>query len=370
MSADEDVMRHALALGRRGLGNTAPNPAVGAVVWKDTPQGPVILGRGFTQKGGRPHAETEALKAAGGAARGAIMSVTLEPCSHHGKTPPCAEAIIAAGIARVVTALEDPDPRVAGQGHALLRQAGVDVVTGVLRDEALRANRGHVLRITQKRPFVTLKLAQTANGFAASGTDQRLMITGENANARTQILRATHDAILIGIGTAVKDDPLLTLRLPGLEGQGPIRIIADPFLSLLLGSKLVETARQSPLWVAGLHQASDDQADALEDAGADIVRVPSDQGDGRLLDLPALMTELAARGITRILCEGGPHLGEALLERDLVDELVVMTSLQSFDGPGLRAFPAAAQAIKDTQFRMRDHYEAAPDHIEIFERIV
>ncbi len=369
MSADEDVMRHALALGRRGLGNTAPNPAVGAVVWKQTPQGPVILGRGFTQKGGRPHAETEALKAAGEAARGAIMSVTLEPCSHHGKTPPCAEAIIAAGIARVVTALEDPDPRVAGQGHELLRKAGIEVVTGVLRDEALRANRGHVLRVTHKRPMLTLKLAQTANGIAASGTDERLMITGENANARTQILRATHDAILVGIGTALKDDPLLTLRLPGLEGQGPVRIIADPFLTLPLDSKLVASAKQTPLWVVGMHQACDDKADELEDAGVEIIRVPSAEGNGRLLDFKALMNELAARGITRVLCEGGPRLGEALLQAGLVDDLVLITAPQTFEDNGVPALSDAACAIKDTQFRLRGSDDAAPDRIEIFERI-
>lgn len=369
MSADEDVMRHALALGRRGLGNTAPNPAVGAVVWKDTPQGPVILGRGFTQKGGRPHAETEALKAAGDAARGATMSVTLEPCSHHGKTPPCAEAIIAAGIKRVVTALDDPDPRVAGQGHELLRKAGIEVVTGVLRDEALRANRGHVLRITQHRPFVALKLAQTQNGIAATGTAERLMITGDNANARTQILRATHDAILIGIGTALKDDPLLTLRLPGLEGQGPIRIVADPFLALPRETKLVLSARQIPLWVVCLHQACDEKADELEDAGVEIIRVPSAHGDGLLLDLKALMTELAARGITRVLCEGGPHFGEALLAANLVDELVLMTAPQTYDGTGVPALSADARATVAAQFRLRDSWQAAPDRIDLYERM-
>lgn len=369
MSADEDVMRHALALGRRGLGNTAPNPAVGAIVWKNTPQGPVILGRGFTQPGGRPHAETEALRAAGDDARGAIMSVTLEPCSHHGKTPPCAEAIVQAGIARVVTALEDPDPRVAGQGHDLLRKAGIEIVTGVLREEALRANRGHILRVTEKRPMVTLKLARTADGFAGSGTTERLMITGENANARTHMLRATHDAILVGARTALADDPQLTVRLPGFEGQGPIRIVADPFLKLPVDSRLVKTAQQSPLWIAGLHQACDDKADMLEDAGASIIRVPSEAGNGRLLDLRALMAELAARGITRVLCEGGPHFGGALLQAGLVDEIVVMTSPSAFERDGVRAFSDDATALIETQFKLRDRFDAAPDRIEIFERI-
>lgn len=369
MSTDEDVMRHALALGRRGLGNTAPNPAVGAVVWKDTPDGPVILGRGFTQKGGRPHAETEALKAAGDAARGANMTVTLEPCSHHGKTPPCAEAIIEAGIIRVVTALDDPDPRVAGRGHDLLRQAGIEVVTGVLSDEALRANRGHVLRITEKRPMVTLKLARTADGFAGSGSDQRLLITSENANLRTHMLRATHDAILVGAKTARADDPMLTVRLPGFDGQGPVRIIADPFLSLDPEGTLVKSAAQNPLWLACLHQSSDDRADLLEDYGVEILRVPSQAGDGRELDLKALMTELAARGLTRVLCEGGPHLAASLLRLGLVDELVLITSPMA-QGHGLRAFDEEAEARIAQSFRLREIVEAAPDRIEIFERIV
>jgi diaminohydroxyphosphoribosylaminopyrimidine deaminase/5-amino-6-(5-phosphoribosylamino)uracil reductase len=367
MSADEDVMRHALALGRRGLGNTAPNPAVGAVVWKDTPQGPVILGRGFTQAGGRPHAETEALKAAGEAARGAIMTVTLEPCSHHGKTPPCAEAIIAAGIARVVTALDDPDPRVAGRGHQLLRDAGVDVVTGVLREEALRANRGHVLRVTAHRPMVTLKLAQTADGYAGSGTADRLMITGENANARTQILRATHDAILVGANTARSDDPQLTVRLPGFEGQGPVRIIADPFLTIDPESVLVKTAHDHPLWIVCLNHASDDKVDLLEDLGVEILRVPSQAGDGRELDLNLAMAGLASRGLTRILCEGGPHLAASLLRAELVDEIVIMTSPHKA-GSGLLAFDRDTENLIAQQFRKRDSYDASPDRITLLER--
>jgi diaminohydroxyphosphoribosylaminopyrimidine deaminase/5-amino-6-(5-phosphoribosylamino)uracil reductase len=368
MSADEDVMRHALALGRRGLGNTAPNPAVGAIVWKDTPLGPVILGRGFTQPGGRPHAETEALKAAGEAARGAVMTVTLEPCSHHGKTPPCAEAIVAAGITRVVTALDDPDPRVAGRGHELLRQAGIEVVTGVLREEALRANRGHVLRLTANRPMVTLKLAQTADGFAGSGTEQRLMITGENANWRTQMLRATHDAILVGAKTAHADDPQLTVRLPGFEGQGPARIVADPFLAIDPESTLVKSAQNHPLWIACLHHASDDKADLLEDLGIEIIRVPSQSGDGRELDLNALMAEFASRGLTRILCEGGPHLASSLIKAGLVDEIVVMTA--PFDnGSGLRAFDADTQTRMAEQFHLRETVQASPDRIDTFERI-
>jgi diaminohydroxyphosphoribosylaminopyrimidine deaminase / 5-amino-6-(5-phosphoribosylamino)uracil reductase len=368
MSADEDVMRHALALGRRGLGNTAPNPAVGAIVWHDTPQGPLIVGRGFTQKGGRPHAETEALRAAGEAARGAIMTVTLEPCSHHGKTPPCAEAIIAAGIKRVVTGLDDPDPRVAGRGHQLLRDAGIEVVPHILHHEALRANLGHVLRITQNRPMLTLKMAQTQDGFAGSGTDERLLITSENANARTQILRATHDAVLIGVRTAALDHPQLTVRLPGLEDQQPIRIIADPFLTLDAESALARSAKVAPLWLACLPQASDDKADLLEDLGIEIIRIPSAMAEGRLLDLNALMRELAARGLTRILCEGGPRFGGALIKDHLVDELIVMTAPVRVQ-EGLPAFDPVSLDRIQKNYRLTQTLMADPDQITVYERM-
>src|SRR3954451_6954122 len=216
---DADFLSAAWALGGRALGRAPPNPAVGAVVVRDG----VIVGRGWTRDGGRPHAETEALDDAGQAARGATLYVGLEPRSHYGKTPPCADAIIAAGIARVVSALEDPDPRVAGRGHARLRAAGIEVATGIGAEEARRANLGHILRVTQGRPMVTLKLAETADGFAASANahDPRLMITGQAANNRVQMMRALHDAIMIGAGTALGDDPLLTVRLPGLDKRSP-----------------------------------------------------------------------------------------------------------------------------------------------------
>ena len=221
-------MRHALSLARRGLGNTWPNPAVGAVIWHMTPDGPVIVGRGFTQPGGRPHAEPMALQMAGEAARGASMAVTLEPCSHHGKTPPCADAICDAGMARVVSAIEDPDPRVNGRGHIHLRAHGVEVVVGPLARDARLVNLGFIRRIVDGRPLVTVKLASTADGFAArlktgnSGVE-RLLITGADANARVHLMRAEHDAVVVGINTVLDDDPLLTCRLPGLEHRSPVR---------------------------------------------------------------------------------------------------------------------------------------------------
>ncbi|HLJ69802.1 MAG TPA: bifunctional diaminohydroxyphosphoribosylaminopyrimidine deaminase/5-amino-6-(5-phosphoribosylamino)uracil reductase RibD, partial [Roseiarcus sp.] len=225
---DERFMAAALALGRRGLGRAAPNPAVGALIVRDG----VVVGRGFTAAGGRPHAERSALDQAGHLAKGATIYVTLEPCAHQGRGPPCAAAIVEAGIACVVSAMEDPDPRTAGQGHALLRRAGIEVAVGVGAAAARRDHLGHILRVSQNRPAVTLKLAQTADGFAAGARyDPRLAITGEAANSRVQILRAMHDAIMIGIGTALGDDPLLTVRFPGAEAR-PLRVVLDPRLSL------------------------------------------------------------------------------------------------------------------------------------------
>ncbi|MDE3175088.1 MAG: bifunctional diaminohydroxyphosphoribosylaminopyrimidine deaminase/5-amino-6-(5-phosphoribosylamino)uracil reductase RibD, partial [Pseudomonadota bacterium] len=242
---DARFMDAALALGRRHLGLTAPNPSVGALILR----GDVVVGAGVTAPGGRPHAETLALAEAGEQARGATAYVTLEPCSHHGQTPPCAEALVAAGVARVVCALEDPDERVAGRGIALLRAAGIEVVVGVGAQAARRDHLGHILRVTQGRPMVTLKIARTADGYAAGDEhDPRLAITGEIANRRTQTFRAQHDAIMIGIGTAIAADPLLTLRQPGLD-QKPLRVVLDSRLSLPPDSRLCATAETYPTLV-------------------------------------------------------------------------------------------------------------------------
>src|ERR1700691_1530903 len=227
-------MALALTLGRRGLGRTWPHPAVGAVIVKNG----MIVGRGWTQPGGRPHAEVEALRRAGAAARGATMYVTLEPCSHHGKTPPCADAIIAAGIARVVSALEDPNPEVAGAGHARLRAAGIAVEVGLGAAEARRAHAGHIRRMRDGRPHVLLKLAVSADGKAGAAGRRPLAITGEPARERVHLMRAQSDAIMIGIGTALADDPLLTCRLPRMEKDSPVRVVLDGELRLPVGSRL------------------------------------------------------------------------------------------------------------------------------------
>src|SRR5262245_8093323 len=317
MSSAEDArfMALALALGRRGLGRTWPNPAVGAVVAKDG----VIVGRGWTQPGGRPHAETEALRRAGAAARGATLYVTLEPCSHHGKTPPCADAIIAAGIARVVSALVDPNPEVAG--HWRLAEAGVVVEVGVGAEEARRAHAGHIRRVQDGRPHVMLKLAISADGKAALAGRRPAAITGEAGRARVHLMRARSDAVLTGIGTAVADDPLLTCRLPGM--RSPVRVVLDGALRLPLASKLVATARQVPLWVVTSEAAARAREQALAAHGVDVARVPGAEGK---LELAAVLKLLAQRGITRLMVESGPILAAAFLRADLVDEAALFRS--------------------------------------------
>src|SRR5438105_2099937 len=268
---DARFMALALALGRRGLGRTWPNPAVGAVVARDS----VIIGRGWTQPGGRPHAETEALRRAGAAARGATLYVTLEPCSHHGKTPPCADAIVAAGIARVVSALVDPNPEVAGAGHWRLAEAGVVVEVGVGAEEARRAHAGHIRRVQDGRPHVLLKLAVSADGKAGLSGRRPVAITGEAANARVHALRAMNDAVLTGIGTALADDPLLTCRLPGMAERSPVRVVLDSALRLPTESRLAATAREVPLWIVAGEAPPTTRAEALQHRGAEALSVAS-----------------------------------------------------------------------------------------------
>src|SRR5262249_44281789 len=244
-SADGRNMALALSLGRRGLGRTWPNPAVGAVIVKDGQ----IVGRGWTQVGGRPHAEVEALRRAGVAARGATLYVTLEPCSHHGKSPPCADAVIAAGIARVVSALEDPNPEVAGAGHARLRAAGIAVDVGLGAEAARRDHAGHIRRMRDGRPHIVLKLAVSADGKLGTAGRKPVAITGAQARDRVHLLRAQSEAIMTGIGTALADDPILTCRLPGMANRSPVRIVLDGMLRLPARARLVASAREVPLWI-------------------------------------------------------------------------------------------------------------------------
>ncbi|MGQ0457730.1 MAG: bifunctional diaminohydroxyphosphoribosylaminopyrimidine deaminase/5-amino-6-(5-phosphoribosylamino)uracil reductase RibD [Hyphomicrobium sp.] len=318
-SFDLHMMAIALRMARRGLGLTRPNPSVGAAI-ADEATGEVIA-RATTADGGRPHAETQALAAAGSRARGATMYVTLEPCSHVGQTGPCADAIIAAGVTRVVCAIEDPDPRVAGRGLDRLRAAGVAVTRGVGAAEARWVTRGHIVRVTERRPFVTLKLALGQGGVAPQGQGGApSWATGPEARAHGHVLRAQSDAILVGAGTVRDDDPELTCRLPGLEGRSPIRVVLSRQLDLAPSSKLAATARRVPVWAFGAAPANPARRDALEAAGVDVIEAAE---VGGALWLPAVMEALVARGLTRLLVEGGPSVWRAFSDAGLVDEVAL-----------------------------------------------
>jgi diaminohydroxyphosphoribosylaminopyrimidine deaminase/5-amino-6-(5-phosphoribosylamino)uracil reductase len=363
---DEAFMSAALALGRRNLGCTAPNPAVGALVVRDG----VVVARGWTGAGGRPHAETVALAAAGELARGATLYATLEPCSHHGATPPCVDAIIASGVARLVSAIDDPDPRVAGRGHALLREAGVEVVTNVCAAAARREHRGHILRVTKGVPTVTLKLAQTADGYAAGGEhDPRLFITGQIAESYTHMQRALHDAIMIGIGTGRVDDPLMTVRLAGVSGAKPLRVVLDARLSLSRRSRLAQTARETPTLVIAGEGVADGAARAFAEATrAEVARVETD-ASGRI-ELLAALRLLAERGVTRVFSEGGPRVAEGLIANDHADEVILLTGVKPLGRPGVPALSAKTRELLQhpRRYRLVEDSLIGADRLTRFER--
>jgi diaminohydroxyphosphoribosylaminopyrimidine deaminase/5-amino-6-(5-phosphoribosylamino)uracil reductase len=331
---DRRFMAAALRIGRRNLGRTYPNPAVGALVVRHADSTPIIVGRGWTAAGGRPHAETVALAEAGATARGATVYVTLEPCAHHGKTPPCADALIAAGVGRVVTAMPDPDQRVNGQGHARLEAAGIAVTTGVLAEEAAIAHAGHVVRVTKNRPHVMLKLAVSADGMIGRREGERMIISGRPAFETVQAMRVESDAVMIGIGTALVDNPRLTIRLPGLEARSPVRIILDAGARLPPDSNLVASAREVPLVVAAGPAAPDERKAALREAGVRIIEV--DEGPAGI-DLNQLLETLAAEGLTRVLVEGGANVASSLVAGDLADEVVIFRAAVVVGPTGVRA---------------------------------
>ncbi len=322
-------MALALSLGQRGQGSCWPNPAVGCVIV----QGGRIVGRGWTQPGGRPHAETEALAQAGDAARGATAYVTLEPCSHHGKTPPCAAALIEAGVGRVVAAVEDSDPRVAGQGFAMLREAGIEVETGVLAEQAERDLAGFFLKTEQGRPFVTLKLASSFDGRIATQTGHSQWITGPEARRAVHAMRARHDAVMVGAGTARVDDPSLTVRDLGVAQQ-PVRVVVSRHLDLPLMGQLARTASEVPVWLCHGPHPDAERARAWDGLGARLI--PCALQDHHI-DAADLLQQLGQAGLTRVFCEGGAALAASLLEKDLVDELVGFTAGLTIGAEGLAA---------------------------------
>ncbi len=329
--SDADHMRAALGLARRGLGQCWPNPAVGCVVVKHGR----VIGRATTAPGGRPHAEPQALAMAGDAARGATVYVTLEPCCHHGRTPPCTDALIAAGVARVVIAVRDCDTRVNGAGIQRLREAGIVVEEGLLGAEAEEVAAGFFSRMCRGRPLVTLKLATTLDGRIATRTGESRWITGDAARRMGHALRGRHDATMVGVGTVLADDPDLTCRLPGFRQVPDIRVVVDSHLRTSLMARLVATARQSPTWL--LHADGSDPArrTALTEAGVELIETPRGETG---IDLPAALAALAERGITRLLVEGGAQLAASLLRADLVDRIAWFHAPSVMGGD---AWPAA-----------------------------
>ena len=354
-------MRMAIGLGARGLGQVWPNPAVGCVLVRDGR----VLARGWTQPGGRPHAEAVALAKCD--ARGATAYVSLEPCAHHGKTPPCADALVAAGVVRVVTALTDPDRRVAGQGHARLRAAGVEVVEGVEAVAARRAQAGFLLRLTEGRPFVTLKLALTLDGRIATASGESRWITGPAARRAVHALRASHDAVLVGGGTARADDPDLRVRGLGVAHQ-PVRVVASQRLDLPADSRLAQSAAEAPVWLLhGTDAPAQAQAD-WQARGAELIACAQDEGG---LDPVAAMQALAQRGLTRVFCEGGGALAAALLRADLVDELVVFSAGKLIGAEGRAGIGALGlTALADApQFRLRQLQPVGDDVMQVWSRL-
>lgn len=364
---DTAVMLAALALARRGLGNVWPNPAVGCVLVRPDLDHRTV-GRGWTQASGRPHAETEALSRAGDLAKDATAFVTLEPCDHQGQTGPCTQALIKAGIGAAVIAAEDPDPRVSGAGIKRLKEAGIEVSVGVCEHQARALNAGYFIRVTQGRPLFTLKTATTLDGRVATAKGQSKWITGAPARAFAHGLRADHDAIMIGIGTALADEPALTCRLPGLEDRSPVRIVADSRLRLPPQGSLARTAKEVATWVITAGGAEKSKCKALEDKGVEVIEAETG-ADGRP-DLGWLATELGRRGLTRVLVESGGDLAAALVKADLIDRLAWFRSPKLIGGDGRGAVAAfGIDAIADAPAFARDSiFDAGADVLETYRR--
>jgi diaminohydroxyphosphoribosylaminopyrimidine deaminase/5-amino-6-(5-phosphoribosylamino)uracil reductase len=365
-ATDLRFMQLALTLGQRGQGRTWPNPAVGAVIVKDG----VILGRGWTQPGGRPHAEPVALAQAGEAARGATLYVTLEPCSHFGKSPPCADAIVAAGIARVVAAIEDPNPDVAGQGHARLRAAGIRVDVGLCAEQAARDHAGHFRRIRDKRPHVVLKLAVSPDDKIAAAGHKPVAVTGEMVRSRVHLLRAQCDAVLVGMGTVIADDPELTCRLPGMMKRSPVRVVLDRALRMSGNSRLVHSARTTPLWVMTSSLSEAPAAMALGAAGTQVLRVPTTTAPPPGLDLLAVLHSLSEKGITKLLVEGGSRVAASFVTAGLVDEVWLFRGPKEIGEGGIAALDALPlSAITGSpDFVQRASETIEKDTLTIYER--
>ena len=346
-------MAAAIRLARKHAGLTSTNPSVGTLIVRDDGDGSMIVGRGVTAIGGRPHAETEALAQAGERARGATAYVTLEPCAHHGRTPPCANALVSAGVARVVGAASDPDSRVSGKGYAILREAGIEVVEGVLAAEAADAMAGYLIRSLRKRPEVILKLALSVDGMIGKPGEGQIAITGAVARRQVHLMRAAVDAVIIGIGTALEDDPELTVRLPGLSARSPARIVLDRQARLPADSKLARSARAVPLLIAACAEADAARKAELERTGARMLA--TETYDDRVA-LPELLEDLAAQGMSSVLVEGGAATARYFLEEGLVDRIALFSGAVVIGEGGLAApidasrMPPGFELVREASF--------------------
>ncbi|WP_374655758.1 bifunctional diaminohydroxyphosphoribosylaminopyrimidine deaminase/5-amino-6-(5-phosphoribosylamino)uracil reductase RibD [Dongia sp.] len=358
---DRAHMSAALGLGRRNLGRTWPNPSVGCVIV----QNGRVVGRGYTQPGGRPHAETEALAQAGILARGATAYVSLEPCAHHGRTPPCAEALVAAGIKACVIATGDPDPRVAGGGIAILKKAGIAVTEGVLEAEAREDNAGFFTRIKLGRPLITLKLATSLDGRIATLSGESKWITGPAARAIGHRLRAAHDAIMVGSGTVLADDPELTCRLPGLEARSPVRVVLDTRLQIPPTAKLLADQDRFPTWIVTAAEA-----DFSRFRDPELTLICPSRGDSGRVQLRTVLNELADRGLTRILVEGGANLATSLLKEDLVDRLAWFQAPLVIGDDGMAAIGELGRPALDriSRFKLLSAQQVGPDNFSLYAR--
>jgi diaminohydroxyphosphoribosylaminopyrimidine deaminase/5-amino-6-(5-phosphoribosylamino)uracil reductase len=356
-ATDRRFMAAAIRLSRVHEGGTSTNPSVATLIVRDDGTGPVIVGRGVTAIGGRPHAEPQALDEAGALSRGATAYVTLEPCAHHGRTPPCAEALVTSGVTRVVGAASDPDPRVSGRGYAILRAAGIEVVENVLAQEAADVMGAYLIRSSKKRAEVTLKLALSRDGMIGRKGAGQVAVTGEVARRQVQMMRARSDAILVGIGTALADDPLLTVRLPGLAARSPARIVLDRLARLPLSSKLVASAHEIPLLVAACPEADPARKAALEKAGAKFLATETFEGR---VALPELLEDLAGQGISSVMVEGGADTARAFLDDGMVDRIVLFRGDSDIGADGIASpidetkIPAGF-ALKRDEIFGKDH---------------
>jgi diaminohydroxyphosphoribosylaminopyrimidine deaminase / 5-amino-6-(5-phosphoribosylamino)uracil reductase len=364
--SDEDHMAQALRLARRGLGQTWPNPSVGTIVVSANGE---IVGRGWTAPGGRPHAEAIALERAGRKAQGATLYVTLEPCAHSGgRGPACAEIIAAAKPARVVVALSDPDPRTSGRGMARLAASGIEVKAGVMSEEARAVALGHILRVTEERPAVTLKLATGSDGLIPPGMGAPVWVTGPDARAHGHLLRARHDAILVGRGTVLDDNPTLTCRLPGMSCRSPVRVVLDRRLRTPPQARLFDDM-MVPVWLVCSADEEHPNTDALQDRGAEIVPVPVDSHG--LLAVRDVLETLAGRGITLVLVEGGPSVARAFLDADLLDEVAIYQGPKPVGPGGLMPFVSAGldRLTANGHFTKVESRPFGPDRMSLWRRV-